>query len=145
TRWWDRSFCWPSSSSSTTSPSATPGAGTRRPPSSTRSPGRRCGSSPRSVKTPFGGTRHSYHLGEISPVHYVCPLDYWIYARREGEPRVLVVEGYQIDHLMPREPGDLRNRNLLSFNPHEIARLEVTLGAATYTAVRTPEGWTVEG
>jgi len=93
----------------------------------------------------FGRARHSYHLGEISPVHYVCPLDYWIYARREGEPRVLVVEGYQIDHLMPREPGDLRNRNLLSFNPHEIVKLEVTLGGAAYTAVRTPEGWTVQG
>lgn len=62
----------------------------------------------------FGSTSHTYHLGEISPVHYVCPLDYWIYAQRKGERRVLVVEGYQINHLMPREPGDLRNRNLLS-------------------------------
>ncbi len=93
----------------------------------------------------LGRTSHSYHLGEISPVHYVCPLDYWIYARREGEARVLVVEGYQINHLMPREPGDLRNRNLLSFNPHEIRRLEVTVEGASYAAVRTPKGWTLEG
>lgn len=93
----------------------------------------------------FGGTSHTYHLGEISPVHYVCPLDYWIYAQRKGERRVLVVEGYQINHLMPREPGDLRNRNLLSFNPYEIRKMEVTLEGTTYTAVRTPEGWTVEG
>ncbi len=93
----------------------------------------------------FGSTSHTYHLGEISPVHYVCPLDYWIYAQRKGDRRVLVVEGYQINHLMPREPSDLRNRNLLSFNPHEVRKIEVALGGTTYAAVKTQEGWVVEG
>jgi hypothetical protein len=94
---------------------------------------------------PFGGTRHTYLLGEIAPVHYVCPLDYWIYAQRQGEPRVLVVEGYQINHLLPQTPEDLRNRHLLSFNPHDVRRIEVTLGDTAYTAIETPEGWMVQG
>jgi hypothetical protein len=94
--------------------------------------------------SPFS-THHTYHLGEISPVHYVCPLDYWIYARRQGEERVLVVEGYQLNQLMPRTPGDLRNRNLLSFNPHAIRKVEVTVADMTYTAVKTAEGWMQEG
>jgi uncharacterized protein DUF4340 len=94
---------------------------------------------------PFGGTRHTYLLGEISPVHYVCPLDYWIYAQRQGEPRVLVVEGYQINHLLPQAPDDLRNRNLLSFNPHDVRKVEVTVGETAYTAVATPEGWMTQG
>jgi hypothetical protein len=93
----------------------------------------------------LGRTTHRFHLGEISPVHYTCPLDYWIYARREGEPRVLVVEGYQIDHLMPREPEQLRNQNLLSFDPNEVQRVEVTVPGASYAAVRTAAGWQVEG
>jgi hypothetical protein len=94
--------------------------------------------------SPFS-THHTYHLGEISPVHYVCPLDYWIYAQRQGEQRVLVVEGYQLNQLMPRTPGDLRNRNLLSFNPHAIRKVEVTVADTTYTAVKTAEGWMQEG
>jgi hypothetical protein len=94
---------------------------------------------------PFGGTRHTYLLGEISPVHYVCPLDYWIYAQRQGEPRVLVVEGYQINHLLPQTPDDLRNRHLLSFNPRDVRRIEVLLGDTAYTAVETPEGWMTQG
>jgi hypothetical protein len=94
---------------------------------------------------PFGGTRHTYLLGEISPVHYVCPLDYWMYAQRQGESRVLVVEGYQINHLLPQTPDDLRNRNLLSFNPHDVRRVEVRLGDTAYTAVETPEGWMAQG
>jgi len=94
--------------------------------------------------SPFS-THHTYHLGEISPVHYVCPLDYWIYAQRQGEERVLVVEGYQLNQLMPHTPGDLRNRNLLSFNPHAIRKVEVTVADTTYTAVQTAEGWMQEG
>ncbi len=94
--------------------------------------------------SPFS-THHTYHLGEISPVHYVCPLDYWIYAQRQGEQHVLVVEGYQLNQLMPRTPGDLRNRNLLSFNPHAIRKVEVTVADTTYTAVQTSEGWMQEG
>jgi hypothetical protein len=94
---------------------------------------------------PFGGTRHTYLLGEISPVHYVCPLDYWIYAQRQGESRVLVVEGYQINHLLPQAPDDLRNRNLLSFNPHDVRKVEVSVGETAYTAVATPEGWMTQG
>jgi hypothetical protein len=72
-------------------------------------------------------------------------LDYWIYAQRQGEQRVLVVEGYQLNQLMPRTPGDLRNRNLLSFNPHAIRKVEVTVADTTYTAVKTSEGWMQEG
>ena len=94
--------------------------------------------------SPFS-TYHIYHLGEISPVHYVCPLDYWIYAQRQGEQRVLVVEGYQLNQLMPRTPDDLRNRNLLSFNPHAIRKVEVTVADMTYAAVQTSEGWMQEG
>jgi Domain of unknown function (DUF4340) len=94
--------------------------------------------------SPFS-THHTYHLGEISPVHYVCPLDYWIYAQRQGEQHVLVVEGYQLNQLMPRTPGDLRNRNLLSFNPHTIRKVEVTVADTTYTAVQISEGWMQEG
>jgi len=94
--------------------------------------------------TPFS-THYTYHLGEISPVHYVCPLDYWIYAQRQGEQHVLVVEGYQLNQLMPRTPGDQRNRNLLSFNPHAIRKVEVTVADTTYTAVQTSEGWMQEG
>jgi len=94
--------------------------------------------------SPFS-THHTYHLGEISPVHYVCPLDYWIYAQRQGEEGVLVVEGYQLNQLMPRTPDDLRNRNLLSFNPHAIRKVEVTVADTTYTAVQTSEGWMREG
>src|SRR5206468_9291637 len=90
-------------------------------------------------------THHTYSLGELAPVHYVCPLDYWIYAQRQGEQRVLVVEGYQLNQLMPRTPGDLRNRNLLSFNPHTIRKVEVTVADTMYTAVQTPEGWMQEG
>lgn len=93
----------------------------------------------------LGRTRHTYRLGEISPVHYVCPLDYWIYVQREGERAVLVVEGYQIDHLLPREPADLRNRNLLALDPHTIQKVEVALGEQAYTAVRGGDGWRVEG
>jgi hypothetical protein len=92
----------------------------------------------------FGSTTHTYLLGAISPVHYVCPLDYWSYVQRQGERRVLVVEGYQLDQLLPHTPDDLRNRNLLSFNLHDIRRLEVTLADMTYTAVKTPEGWLAE-
>ena len=92
-----------------------------------------------------GRTRHTYHLGEISPVHYVCPLDYWIYVQREGETAVLVVEGYQLDHLLPREPADLRNRNLLALDPRAIQKVEVALGEHAYTAVRRADGWRVEG
>jgi hypothetical protein len=92
----------------------------------------------------FGHTIHTYLLGAISPVHYVCPLDYSIYAQRQGEQRVLVVEGYQLNQLLPQAPDDLRNRNLLSFNPPDIRRLEVILADVTYTAVKTPEGWIVE-
>jgi Domain of unknown function (DUF4340) len=94
---------------------------------------------------PHFSTHYTYHLGELSPVHYVCPLDYWIYAQRQGEQRVLVVEGYQLNQLMPRTPGDLRNRNLLSFNPHTIRKVEVTVADTTYTAVQTSEGWMQEG
>ena len=94
--------------------------------------------------SPFS-THHTYHLGEISPVHYVCPLDYWIYAQRQGEQRVLVVEGYQLNQLMPRTPDDLRNRNLLSFNLHDIRKVEVSVADTTYTAVKTSEGWMQEG
>jgi Domain of unknown function (DUF4340) len=94
--------------------------------------------------SPFS-THHTYHLGEISPVHYVCPLDYWSYAQRQGEQRVLVVEGYQLNQLMPRTPDDLRNRNLLSFNPHAIRKVEVSVADTTYTAVQTSEGWIQEG
>ena len=97
------------------------------------------------IATRTGGIiTHAYLLGAISPVHYVCPLDYWIYAQRQGERRVLVVEGYQLNQLLPHAPDDLRNRNLLSFNPHDIRRLEVVLADVTYTAVKTPEGWIAE-
>ncbi len=93
----------------------------------------------------LSSTHHTYYLGEITPVHYVCPLDYWIYAQRQGEQRVLVVEGYQLNQLMPRTPGDLRNRNLLSFNPHAIRKVEVVVADTTYSAVKTSEGWMQEG
>jgi hypothetical protein len=46
---------------------------------------------------------------------------------------------------MPQTPDDLRNRHLLSFNPHDIRRLEVLLASVTYTAVKTPQGWMAEG
>jgi hypothetical protein len=96
-------------------------------------------------RRPFGSTLHTYYLGEISPVHYVCPLDYWMYAQRQGEPRILIIEGYQLNQLLPHEPADLRNQNLLSFNPHDIRKIGVTLGSTSYTAVKTPEGWMTEG
>ena len=89
----------------------------------------------------FGSTVHAYFFGEISPVHYVCPLDYWVYAQRRGEQRILIIEGYQLNQLLPQKPDDLRNQNLLSFNPHDIRKIEVTLGGMNYTAVKTPKGW----
>lgn len=92
----------------------------------------------------LGSAVHGYYLGEISPVHYVCPLDYWIYAQRQGEQGILIIEGYQLNQLMPREPADLRNQNLLSFNPHDIRKIAVTLEGTSYTAVKTPEGWMTE-